>query len=109
MASSGVRLVDGVFRGKLRVQLVQFASQHCFRRQHRLVLSNESRRRSARKRILDDLIVLRRAKQHADRGTLVGLPHVAVEGLEVELKLAEIRRLELLDLKSKATRQVRPR
>ena len=51
--------------------------------------------------IFDDLVILRRTKQYADRRLLVRLLHVAVEGLQVELEFAQVFRLELDDLEFK--------
>ncbi len=46
-------------------------------------------------------MILRRTQEHADRRLLVRLLHVAVEGFQVELELAEVLRLELDDLEFK--------
>ena len=63
-----------------------------------LVLRDQGRRDGPAQGVLDHLVVLRGAEQHADGRPLVRLPHVPVERLQVELQLAEMRGLELLDL-----------
>src|SRR3954469_17763108 len=72
---------------ELRVQLVKLSTKHCLGRQHRLVLSNQRGRAGTCQSVLDDFVVFRCAEQHADRGALVSLLHVAIEGLDVEAEL----------------------
>ena len=88
--------------GRLRlgqlVELVELGLQQLLVRQPGLVLGDERRRHGPAQGVLDDLVVLRRAEQHADGRPLVRLLHVAVEGLQVELQFAEMLGLELVDL-----------
>jgi len=63
-----------------------------------MILGDQRRRGRASERVLDDLVVLRRAQQDADRRSLVRLLHIAVERLEVKVQLPEVCGLELADL-----------
>ena len=67
-------------------------------RQSGLVLGHQRGRHGPAEGVFDDLVVLRGTEEHADRRLLVRLLHVAVEGLQVELELAEMLGLELDDL-----------
>ena len=80
------------------VEFVQLGLQQLLVRQPGLVLGDEGRRQRPAQGVLDDLVVLAGAEQHADRRALVRLADVAVEGLQVELQLAEVLGLELADL-----------
>lgn len=62
------------------------------------MLGDEGRRGRTSQGILDDLVVLARTEQDADRWAFVGLLHVAIERLHVEAELAEMLGLELADL-----------
>src|SRR2546423_581116 len=53
---------------------------------------------SAAQGVLDHFAILRRAEQDADGRGLVGLADVAVQGLQIELQLAQVLRLELVHL-----------
>ena len=79
-------------------ELVQLGLQQLLVGQAGLVLGDQRRRHGPAQGVLDDLVVLRGAEQHADGRPLVRLLHVAVEGLQVELELAEVLGLELVDL-----------
>src|SRR5262249_16379988 len=81
-----------------RVELVELAPKQRLRREHRLVLGDESRRSGAGERVFDDLVVLGGAQQNADRRAFVRLPYISVEGFDVEAQLAEILWLELANL-----------
>ena len=64
-------------------------------RQSGLVLGDERRRHGPAQGVLDDLVVLGGAEEHADRRLLVRLLHVPVERLQVELQLTQVLGLEL--------------
>ena len=67
-------------------------------RQSRLIFGDQCRRHGPAQGIFDDLVVFGGAQQHADGRLLVRLLHVAVEGFQVELELAQVLGLELDDL-----------
>ena len=74
---------------------MELASEQRLRRERGLVLGDERRRGSTSKRVLDDLVILGRAEQDADRWPLVRFLDVAVESLDVEAQLADVLGLEL--------------
>jgi hypothetical protein len=80
---------------------MELRPQHLLRRQKRLVLGDQRGRRCPRERVLDDLVILGCAEQHADRGPFMRLLDVAIERLDVERELPEIGGLELVDLQLK--------
>ena len=77
---------------------MELAAEQRLRRKHRLVFGDEGGRRRAGKRILDDLIVLGGTQKDADRGPLVLLLHVAIEGFDVEAQLSKVLGFEPADL-----------
>jgi hypothetical protein len=78
------------------IELVQLGAQQSLVRQQGLILGDQCRRGRAAEGILDYFGVFGGAEEHADGGTFMGLAHVAVEGFEVELQLAEVLGLELV-------------
>jgi hypothetical protein len=83
---------------KLRVELVELTTEHGLWRKHRLVLGDQRRRSRASERVLDNLVVFRRAEQDADRGPFGRFLHVAVKRLNVEAQFAKVLGLESTDL-----------
>jgi hypothetical protein len=77
---------------------MELGAEQSFVRQHRLIFGYQGRRDAAAEGVFDNLGILGGAEKHADGGALVGFPHIAVKGFEVELKLAEMLGLELVDL-----------
>ena len=90
----------GCWQGWFLRQLVEFVElglQERLVRQPGLVLGDQGRGHGPAQSVFDDLVVLGGAEEYADRWPLMGLLHVAVEGLQVELELSEMVRLELID------------
>lgn len=77
--------------------------------QLRLVLRDERWREGTAERILDHFAVLAGAEQHADGGPFVRLSDVTVHGLEIELQLAQVLRLELADFELDSDKTAQPR
>lgn len=53
---------------------------------------------SVRLSALNELAILRRAQQHANGWVFVSLAHIAVEGFEVEIELAQVLGFETVHL-----------
>ena len=87
---------------------MELRAQHLLRRQQRLVLSDERGHDRSRERVLDDLVVLRRAEQHADGWPLMRLLRVTIERLGVERELPEVGGLELLGLQLEGGETLQP-
>ena len=79
----------------MRIKLMALASEQRLRRKRGLVLGDERRRCRSSKRVLDDLVILGRAEQDANRWPLVRFLDVAIECLDVEAQLAYVLGLEL--------------
>ncbi len=77
---------------------MQLGLQQLLVRQAGLVLGDQRGRHGPAEGVLDDLMVLGGAEENADRRLLMRFLHVPVEGLQVELELAEMFGLELDDL-----------
>lgn len=101
--------IVGFCSSKLSIQLVQLSPQERFPWEHGLVLRVERRRDRACERVLDDLVVLRRAEQDAGRRPLVRLLHVTIECLDIERELSQVRGFELLRLQLERDETERPR
>src|SRR5207302_481865 len=69
---------------------------------------NQGRRGGPAQGVLDHLLVLRGAEKHADGRSLVRLANVPVERLQIELQLAEVRGLELLDFQLEGDQAIQP-
>ena len=80
------------------IKLVEFGLEEFLVWEAGLVFGDEGRGEGAAQGVFDDLVVLGGAEEHADGGLLMGLAHVAVESFEVEFELAQVFRLELVDL-----------
>jgi hypothetical protein len=90
-------------------KLMKLGLKQLLVRQARLVFGDERGRHGSTEGVFNDFVIFCLAEQDADRGLLVRLPHVAVEGLKVELQFAEMLELELVVLSSNATRQLSAR
>jgi hypothetical protein len=112
-ASLRLRRLDGrailLLLPRQFVELVELGLQEPLVRQASLILGHERGRHGPAEGVLDDLAVFRGAQEDADRRPLVRLLHVPVERLQVELQLAEVFRLELIDLEFKRDQAVEAR
>ena len=80
------------------VKLVKLGLEQSLIRQSRLILGDECRRHRPAQCVLDHFVVLRGTQKYTNRRLLVRFLHVAVEGLQVKLQLAEKLRLEFFNL-----------
>lgn len=87
-----------VARRGQRVEFMKLRLQQLLVGQLGLVRGDQRWRERTTKGIFDNLAVLGGAEQNADGWALVRLSNIAVKGLQVEIKLAEVFRFKLADL-----------
>ena len=79
------------------VELVEFCLQKPLVGQLRFVFGHQGGRHASTQGVFDDFMILRGTQQYADRRLLVRFLNVPVERFQIELQLAEIFGLELVD------------
>jgi hypothetical protein len=79
------------------IEFVEFGLEQLLIGHSGLVLGDQSGRHRPAQSIFNDLVILGRTKQYANRWLLMRLLHVAVESLKIELEFAKVFRLELDD------------
>lgn len=77
---------------------MEFVLQQLLVRKLRLVFRNQRWRQAAAERVFHHLIILACAQKHADGRLLMRFAHVAIEGLQIKVELAQELRLELANL-----------